>query len=121
MSTAWTDRENAAICALYFAMLDATLSNVRFNKRGVIRFMQGDGGDYLPALVDMRGTLHARSRGSIEAKLMNCTAAHESLEAGAHSMAEHGYRPLTRYQSALRIAMRDALAERVALPYVAAS
>jgi hypothetical protein len=46
--------------------------------------------------------LGARSRGSIEAKLMNCSAAHADLYPNAVTMADYGYKAAPNYQKALR-------------------
>lgn len=103
ISKAWQDHENSAIAALYFAMLALVLRGVSFNKRAMIRGvsieLHSDG-------TEICGPLRDRSRQSIEAKLMNCTAVHELLAPGAMSMSAHGYRPLTRFQGSLRDAMR---------------
>lgn len=107
MSGPWTDNENAAVCALYFAMLDCAVQGAPYNKRAMIRDVQN--GNVQEQIAD---DLRARSKGSIEAKLMNCTAAHEQLAPGAESMNGHGYRPLTRFQLSLKDAMRDALVAR---------
>jgi hypothetical protein len=103
ISKAWTEHENIAIAALYFAMLALVLRGVKFNKRAMIRGvsieLHADG-------TQICGPLRDRSRQSIEAKLMNCTAVHELLDPNAMSMSAHGYRPLTRFQGSLRDAMR---------------
>ncbi len=122
IKNAWSDIENAAVCTLYFAMLALVLRGVKFNKRAMIRDAQH--GTYAQAADDQHaargllpagypeapknGPLWARSRQSVEAKLMNCTAVHELLAPTAMSMSAHGYRPLTRFQGSLRDAMRTA-------------
>lgn len=97
---AWTDRENAAIVALYFRMLDKATAGYPYNKAHMIRDVRFEHGK----------PLGARSKSSIEAKLMNCTACHMALGYDeSETMAEHGYRPLDRFQGSLRDAMKAAL------------
>ena len=55
--------------------------------------------------------LMLRSKGSVEMKLMNVTAAVESLGRADLSMAEHGYRPMPNMQKALK----DYVAEWLAI------
>jgi len=111
----WTDDENAAICHLYFTMLDTatTAPGAKF-KAHMIRAAQGTPkpGDYdhTGDASDYAGKLAERSKGSIEAKLMNCSAAHRDLRAGAETMDGYGYRCLSNYQGTLRTAMQSALA-----------
>lgn len=115
MNPAWTPTENAALAALYFALLDwiTDAGAPRLNKRALIRYMQGDGDTPTPpSLTELRGSLRARSRGSIEAKLMNASAAHADIAPDAETMAEHGYRPLSRYQSTLRDAIASQMSAR---------
>ncbi len=100
---AWTDRENAAVAALYFRMLYLAVNGFPYNKRAMIRDAQN--GNVAEQIAD---DLRARSKGSIEAKLMNCTAAHADTVHNAETMSGHGYRPLTRYQKSLKAAMREA-------------
>ena len=106
---AWTDKENAAVVALYFAMLDHATQGTPYNKRAMIRDTQTftyDSG------LTLDGPLHARSKGSIEAKLMNCTAAHAALRPGAVTMDGYGYRALSNMQGALKAAMRREVERR---------
>jgi hypothetical protein len=109
-SKAWTDEENAAIVALYFAMLDAAIEGRPYNKRAMIREKQDAtlqlGGPVPPLYA---GWLKDRSKGSIEAKLMNCSACHAALDPNALTMDGFGYRALSNYQATLKTAMRDAL------------
>lgn len=115
--TPWTTEENAALCALYFAMLDKAKQGQPYNKAAMIRNVQANP---LQAVDDTpRGPLAARSRGSIEAKLMNASAAHRDLnqESGisgysAITMDGYGYRCLSNYQAALKAAMTEALKAR---------
>ena len=114
---AWTPEENRAVCALYFTMLDKAVPGEKYNKAALIRVAQDGIGprdlsetcNYATPFV---GLLNARSRGSIEAKLMNCSAAHADLESGAVTMDGYGYRALSNYQAALRDAMYKALQRR---------
>ena len=107
---AWTDKENAAVVALYFAMLDHATQGTPYNKRAMIRSAQA-GQAYGHAL-ENRGPLKARSKGSIEAKLMNCTAAHAALRPDAVTMDGYGYRALSNMQGALKAAMRREVERR---------
>ena len=101
--TAWTPDENRALAALYFRMLYCARMGASYNKAEMIRTAQGT--DEKP------GPLHGRTRGSIEAKLMNASAAHRDLDAGAVTMDGFGYRALANYQASLRDAMRAAMAQ----------
>lgn len=110
--TPWTPEENRALLALYFAMLDKAKQGQPYNKAAMIRAAQ-DSRESAP-LVHL-----ARSRGSIEAKLMNASAAHRDLnqESGisgysAITMDGYGYRCLSNYQAALKAAMTEALKAR---------
>jgi hypothetical protein len=92
-----------ALASLYFDMLTAATAGESYNKAGMIRAAQnGHGGSEAYA-----GLLIDRSRGSIEAKLMNATAAHQdAIDAGAlpksETMDGYGYRALANYQATLR-------------------
>ncbi len=107
----WTDAENAALIALYFTMLDHATAGEAYNKAAMIRAAQGEqtsnqrGGAFTP--------LSNRSRGSIEAKLMNASAAHRDL-GGTPTMDGYGYRALSNYQKTLKDAMAAALANEAA-------
>lgn len=93
----WSPVENRAVCALYeLIWLDCMEPGRGYTKAARIREAQA-------------GELSQRSRGSIEAKLMNVTAALESLGAGfvEFSLSENGYRPLPNMQAALKAAVRD--------------
>lgn len=102
---AWTDAENAALWILYFQMLDAAIAGEAYNKAELIRLYRGDN-------CDAAGPLAARTRSSIEAKLMNATACHASLRPDSVTMDGHGYRALPNYQAALKVAGRVALSDR---------
>jgi len=86
---AWSTEENGILVALYFTMLENALENRPYNKAAMIRAVQAEG-------------LGARSRSSIEAKLMNCSAAHADLHPNAITMADYGYKYAPNYQKALR-------------------
>jgi hypothetical protein len=104
----WSAEENKAICSLYFEMLDAAINGHPYSKAAMIR----DAQDHEQASTDndYTGELDTRSKGSIEAKLMNCTAAHRDLRPGAITMDGYGYRALSNYQATLKDAMNTALA-----------
>lgn len=99
----WSDAENRRLVALYFHMLTAARLGASYNKAEMIRQAQGT--------EEQPGILFERTRGSIESKLMNASAAHRDLDPMAETMDGHGYRALSNYQSALRIAMAEALAQ----------
>ncbi len=107
----WTDDENRAIVALYFIMLGRAISGQDYNKAAMIRNAKGTDSEPTAAY-----PLAARSRGSIELKLMNCSAAHRdvSRESGgnATTMDGHGYRALPNYQAKLKAAMQVELKYR---------
>lgn len=98
----WTDQENAAVSALYFDMLGNAVNGYPYNKAQMIREAQCLDGCHQP--------LAARSRGSIEAKLMNCSAVHAAIaKCGPFdTMNNFGYRALSNYQASLKPAMREA-------------
>jgi hypothetical protein len=105
---AWTSEENAAVVALYFLMRRKVDKDELYNKAAMIRSAQnghGGGEAYAGLLID-------RSRGSIEAKLMNVTAVLHDLDRHDVSMANHGYRPLSNYQADLRLMVVGLLAIR---------
>jgi len=104
-SPPWNDAENAALIRLYFDMLGFAVAGHSYNKAGMIRTYQfSDEGKHPEALSN-------RSRGSIEAKLMNASAAHRDLVDGATTMDGYGYRCLSNYQAALKVAMNEAIDE----------
>ena len=105
-SPPWNDAENAALIRLYFDMLGFAVAGHSYNKAGMIRTYQfSDEGKHPEALA-------ARSRGSIEAKLMNASAAHRDLVDGATTMDGYGYRCLSNYQAALKAAMLEEINDR---------
>jgi hypothetical protein len=100
----WSDNENRALVALYFAMLDKAISGKAYNKAAMIRTVQRGltcNGD---TLAD--APLEARSKQSIEFKLMNASAAHAALDPDAITMHGHGFRAMPNYQATLKDAMR---------------
>lgn len=99
--TAWTPAENRALSGLYLRMLYCARMGASYNKAEMIRNAQGTD--------DQPGLLHARTRGSIEAKLMNASAAHADLVPGAVTMDGFGYRALANYQASLKDALAEAL------------
>lgn len=100
----WTSAENLALGRMYFTMLHAAAHGHRYNKAAMIRHEQRDNGP------GDCGSLTHRSRGSIEAKLMNATAAHRDLMRDGLipeglTMDGYGYRALPNYQTALKDAV----------------
>ncbi len=108
--TPWNHDENRALVALYFSMAFAVERNKPYVKAALIRERQ-TGIRHLNDGTEVIGSapLKDRSRGSIEAKLMNCTAVIEDLGFGKWSMHEHGYRRLANYQADLKIAATEYL------------
>jgi hypothetical protein len=114
MSKPWTDTENGALVALYFVMLALAESGKPYSKAAMIRAAQtGHGGSesYAGKLID-------RSKGSIEFKLMNASAAHLDCLPDATTMHGFGYRELSNYQAALKEAMAVRLLTRSHTGYV---
>lgn len=116
----WTPQENAAVVRLYFAMLDAVIAGMPYNKAAMIRAAQQGLAvrDLCPSVIPAPyvNKLAERSRGSIEAKLMNCSAAHRDISAKsggkAITMDGFGYRALSNYQASLRDAMQAEMIRR---------
>ena len=112
--TPWTPAENLAVCRLYFDMLAAATTGRQYNKAAMIRTAQL--GHLAPRQAPgATGPLANRTRGSIEARLMNCSAAHATIDPQAVTMDGHGYRALANYQAALVDAMRAELHRRLQL------
>ena len=107
---AWKAEENAACIALYFLMRKAVDDGIEYNKAAMIREQQT--GIKSAHCINNRGPLAGRSKGSIEAKLMNVTAVLHDLDRADVSMASHGYRPLSNYQRDLRDMVVPMLAVR---------
>jgi hypothetical protein len=102
VSGAWTDNEIFAVLMLYRSMWIYATEGVDYNKAAMIREARG---------IDKHGQstrhgpLYDRSKGSIEMKLMNVTAALGSIGRDDLSMAEHGYRPMSNMQKSLKDAV----------------
>ena len=79
-TTPWTEQENRDLIELYFYMLDRAISGQPYNKAAIIRAARAPVADNGGA--SFAGKLADRSRGSIEAKLMNASAAHRDLVPG---------------------------------------
>lgn len=110
-SPPWNDAQNRALISLYFAMLDAAIPGQQYSKAGMVRAAQGTQ-PATPFTEAFAGQLEDRSRGSIEAKLMNASAAHRDLVDGAITMDGYGYRCLSNYQAALKAAMLEEINDR---------
>lgn len=107
----WTDDENGGCVALYFEMLDYAIPGQQYSKAGLIRIARGETIGHQCDAFD--GLLSKRSRGSVEAKLMNCSAAHRDVGGfGAVTMDGYGYRCLSNYQATLKDAMAEELRRR---------
>lgn len=102
--TPWTDQENRALVALYFTMLDHATTGRPYSKAAMIREAQT--GSYIKMPCSGIGPLADRSRGSIEFKLMNASAAHAAVDPEAVTMDGYGYRAMPNYQAGLKDAMR---------------
>lgn len=107
----WNTEENRSLVALYFTMLDAAKTGLEYNKAGMIRHARGESVGAWMTKVE-HGSLSARSRGSIEAKLMNCSAAHRDIDPEAETMATHGYKAWGNYQKHLKDCINDELQNR---------
>jgi hypothetical protein len=126
--TPWQDAENQPLVTMYFTMLDAQLDGQRYSKADIIRAYRGEPQNSQPAVDG--APLANRSRGSIEFKLMNASAAHADIindyieehgePASRDTMHSHGYRALPNYQAALRTAMQVEITRRyMADPFAA--
>lgn len=111
-TTPWTPAENAALVRLYFTMLDSATAGRPYNKAAMIREVQTyrQNEQYYGLSKPLADS--GRSRGSIEAKLMNASAAHAKLRPSATTMDGFGYRALANYQAALGEAMLHELERR---------
>jgi hypothetical protein len=92
-------------------MLDKAVDGAAYNKAAMIRNAQ-DIYWMNQNQPDAPTALDARSRGSIEAKLMNASAAHRDIDPDATTMDCYGYRALSNYQAALKQAMTEEIAAR---------
>lgn len=111
-SPPWNDTENGAIVALYFAMLDKAISGQHYNKAAMIRLAQGIDQPDQRNEQERTGQLEARSRPSIEMKLMNCTAAHQAIDPTGTTMNGYGYRAMPNMQAALKAAVLEGIQDR---------
>ncbi len=109
MSKPWTAAENEAVIDLYFGMLGRAKSGVAYSKAAMIRAAQGQAEIPTTGYTITFGPLASRSKGSIEFKLMNCSAAHLDIDPGATTMHGFGYRELSNYQADLKAIMRKQL------------
>ena len=91
----WNETEQRAISLAYCIMLSAQQRGEKFNKSAIRRELRGTEQD--------QGPLYFRSNGSLEAKLMNCSAAAESLG----MPIVKGYKPASNYQKALSYYMAE--------------
>lgn len=102
----WTDNEIRYVLILYRSMWWHASHGEDYNKAQMIRDARQErtqpaGFKAMPYTAELRN----RSKGSIEMKLMNVTAALESIGRDDLSMAEHGYRPMTNMQKSLKDAV----------------
>ncbi len=109
----WTDAENVALAYLYFEMFDYAIAGRKYNKAYLIRIAREL--DCPLTHYPFAGNLTERSRGSIEAKLMNASACHVDIlirsgfaselnNVKARTMDGYGYRALSNYQKSLKTA-----------------
>jgi hypothetical protein len=94
----WTYSENHALVAAYAAMALAQYNGESVNKSAIIRVL-------------MAGECADRSRGSIEAKFMNCSAVavqYGMLDSLPNGYVK-GYKPAPNYQKVLREFLIEAL------------
>ena len=108
---AWTPAEQAALIAAYNAMHRADTAGQKYSKAAINRYLRGDFGPAdksfskdsdntagcSPDLLLYQGILAARSRGSVEAKLMNISGAREVLRLPILA----GYKPAPNFQQSL--------------------
>lgn len=94
MSGPWVSGELDAVIVLYATMRASVNKGLDYNKAQMIRDARCYKGSHQPLI--------GRSKGSIEMKLMNVTAALEAIGRKDLSMAEHGYRPMANMQKALK-------------------
>lgn len=110
----WTAHENRAICSLYHAMWRRLEDGKKLNKAALIRVAQHGIGprdlshETVEEAVPFAKKLAARSKGSVEAKLMNVTAILEATPPlDQFSLIADGYVPMSNYQAALKVAVLD--------------
>ncbi len=100
----WTAAEQSAAIAAYNAMMRAERKGEPYNKAAINRWLRDEGGadkhppaSFTYAAGNWRGSLAARSRGSIEAKFMNISSARESIGLPVLD----GYKAAGNYQRSL--------------------
>lgn len=86
----WNIDEQRAVCFAWSIMELATEQGIKFNKSAIRREL-------------IAGPLANRSNGSIEAKLMNVSAA--AVDIGLRPLK--GYKPAPNYQASLRDVLKD--------------
>jgi len=109
---AWTEAEQAAAITAYNLMLAADNSGTKYNKAAFNRALRSE--DTAKDLLSIGaagwphdfalGALAARSRGAVEAKMMNISAAREKL--GLPILK--GYKAAGNYQRSLETAIQEA-------------
>lgn len=125
----WTPDENRALVALYFDMLNLALLGKPYSKAAMIRDAIGPVPGLEAPLVRKHhrpyfSSLCNRTKGSIEFKLMNASAAHLDILTAQHrppiadsvaranvsaTMHNHGYRCQGNYQASLKVVIQEAL------------
>ena len=115
----WTGAEIAAAISLYQTIRSHVVDHASpMTKAELIRYWRGEQGPLtLLGMSAHHGSLKARSRGSVEAKLMNISACIESMiarrddghydYAAELSLAKHGYKAFGNVQAALADAVRE--------------
>ena len=108
-SPPWTTAEIDGAIAMYLAFRVLEHRGAPYVKAQFIRQLIG-----APTPANPEGNPDAilvnRSKGSVEAKFMNITAALESIGRQDLSMASHGYVPLANMQAALKTRVTELVA-----------
>ena len=106
---AWTTNEQRVLILAYNAMRNADTIGHKYSKAAINRFLRGDHNTstqydrdaecarLIGLYIDDAEALAARSRGSVEAKLMNISGARETL--GLPILK--GYKPAPNFQRSL--------------------
>jgi len=99
---AWTENEQHALIRAYNAMMLADANSLPYSKAVINRLLRGDTtpADWQKPWLNLQPyyrALAARSRGSVEAKLMNISGARETL--GLPIL--NGYKPAPNFQRSL--------------------
>lgn len=110
----WTDAENDAVIALWFKMADHAAAGEKYVKKAMINAAIA-GQAYGRNIADMRGPLAARTRQSVEFKLMNVSACVRDIDADYFNMADHGYKAYDNYQATLKTAVQAEIERRAGL------